>query len=129
MKLTELKPGDWIKIDDEGIEREGTVVRVSLEEHEVCIDNGIQEFWYSLDDVYGVPLDEEQLMRLGFEKMQADSGAKYGKGVFRILVPATNDFSRSEIWYREDQRHFDRPLMVHELQNIHLQMTKMPLEA
>ena len=57
MKLAELKPGDWVRIDDEGVNREGTVVRVSYEENEVNINNGIQEFWYSLDHVYGVPLD------------------------------------------------------------------------
>lgn len=128
MKLTDLKAGDWVRIDDEGVNREGTVVRVSTEDHEVCIDNGIQEFWYSLDHVYGVPLNEEQLMRLGFEKKEAEEGVKYGKGAFRIWVPASNDFSRSEVWYREDRRHFDRPLMVHELQNAHLQMTKVPMD-
>lgn len=128
MKLSELKPGDWVKIDDEGVSREGVVLRVSQEEQEVCIDNGIQEFWYSLDNVYGVPLKKEHLDRLGFEKMESENGAKYGKGAFRVLFPAEGDFSRSEVWYREDRRHFDRPLMVHELQNIHLQATKVPLE-
>lgn len=126
MKLTELKPGDWVKILDEDVEIEGTVMRVSQEE--VCIDNGVQEFWYSLDHVYGVPLDEEQLMRLGFEKIASDEGIKYGKGAFRIWLPSSGDFSRCELWYREDRRHIERPLMVHELQNAHLEMTKVVLE-
>lgn len=128
MKLTELKPGDWVRIDDEGVDREGTVVRVSNEEHEVCIDNGVQEFWYSLDHVYGIALNEEQLFRLGFEKMDDDNGVKYGKGPFRLRVASANDFSTVDAWYREDHRHFDRPIMVHELQNIYLQMTKVLLE-
>lgn len=128
MKLAELKPGDWVRIDDEGVNREGTVVRVSYEENEVNINNGIQEFWYSLDHVYGVPLDEGQLMRLGFERKETGAGVKYGKGAFRLQVPAADNFSRVEIWYREDRRQFDHPLMVHELQNLFLQMTKMHLE-
>ena len=69
MRLGELKPGDWVTVDDEGIVREGAVVRVSNEEQEVCVDNGIQEIWYKPDLVKGIPLTEEQLMRLGFEKM------------------------------------------------------------
>ncbi|MFV0604688.1 MAG: hypothetical protein ACK5NK_02495 [Niabella sp.] len=129
MKLTDLKPGDWVKVDDEGVIREGTVVRVSTEEHEVCIDNGIQEFWYNLEHIGAIELDVTQLKRLGFEPHETDTGAKYGKGPFRIAVPAINDFSKSELWYRDDHRHFDRPLMVHELQNLYLQMTKVPLAA
>ncbi len=129
MKLIELKPGDWVKVNDEGVERTGTVIRVSAEEHEVCINNGVQDFWYSLDHVKGIPLDEVALLTFGFEKKEADQGAKYGKGAFRIWIPAPDDFSHTEIWYREDRRHFDRHLMVHELQNAHLQMTKMTLEV
>ncbi len=128
MKLSSLKPGDWIKLNDEGVEREGTVVRVSPEENEVLIDNGVQEFWFNLDHVMGIPLNEKELFRLGFEKMESEHGIKYGKGPFRILVPAADDFSIVEAWYREDRRNFDRPIMVHELQNIYLDMTKMPLE-
>ncbi|MBZ4190022.1 hypothetical protein [Niabella beijingensis] len=129
MKLHELKPGDWVVVNDDGVSREGSVVRVSNEEREVCVDNGIQEFWYPLDQVQPIPLNEAQLMRLGFEKMDNNTtdGVKYGKGPFRVLVPAADNFSRSEVWYREDRRHFDRPLTVSELQNIHLQMTKVPL--
>ncbi|SDC71006.1 hypothetical protein [Niabella drilacis] len=129
MKLNELKPGDWVVVTDNGVSREGAVVRVSNEEREVCVDNGIQEFWYPLDQVQGIPVDEAQLMRLGFEKMDhgAENGVKYGKGPFRVLVPAADNFSSSEVWYREDRRLFDRPITVSELQNIHLQMTKVPL--
>ncbi|ANH79736.1 hypothetical protein A8C56_00975 [Niabella ginsenosidivorans] len=129
MRLGELKPGDWVIVDDDGVAREGTVVRVSNEEQEVCVDNGVQEIWYKPDHVKGIPLTEEQLMRLGFEKMDNESGkgAKYGKGPFRIVVPAADNFSRSEIWYREDRRQYDRQITVNELQNIHLQMTKVPL--
>ena len=129
MKLFELKPGDWVKLNDEGVEREGTIVRISPEEHEALIDNGIQELWFSLDHIQGLPVDEGQLIRLGFEKLDSDQGVKYGKGPFRLWAPAADDFSTVEAWYREDRRHFDRPIMVHELQNIFLQTTKMPLEA
>ncbi|MFT4095362.1 MAG: hypothetical protein QM640_17170 [Niabella sp.] len=129
MKLSELKPGDWVLLNDEGVEREGTVIRVSNEDHQVCVNNGIQEFWFDIEDVKPVALSEKQLLNLGFEKMDANGGAKYGKGPFRVIVPSETDFSRIEAWYREDKRFFDHPIMVHELQNIYLQMTKVQLQA
>ncbi|TXH23175.1 MAG: hypothetical protein E6Q95_00875 [Chitinophagaceae bacterium] len=129
MKLVELKPGDWVLLNDEGITREGTVVDISTSDHQVCANNGIQEFWYDLNQVFGMPLNDHTMLRLGFEKMASETGVKYGKGAFRVIAPSENDFSNLEIWYREDKRHFDHPVMVHELQNVHYQMTKMSLEA
>lgn len=129
MKLSELKTGDWILLNDNGVEREGTVLRVSNEDNKVCVDNGIQEFWYELEDIKPLPLNEQQLINLGFEKLETGNGVKYGKGAFRVHVPSETDFSKVEAWYREDRRFFDHPMYVHQLQNIHLDMTKVQLEA
>lgn len=128
LKLTDLKQGDIISVNDEGVEREGTVVKVSHEEHQALIDNGVQEFWYSLNDIKSIPLDESQLTRLGFTKEAVDGGVKYKKDSFRLVTPRQGDFSNVEMWWREDRRHFSFPLGVHELQNLHLSMTKVPLE-
>ena len=68
LKLGDLKQGDVISVNDDGVEREGVVVRVSHEDHKVLVDNGIQEFWYTLDEVKPIPLDESQLMALGLPK-------------------------------------------------------------
>ncbi len=129
MKLSELKTGDWILLNDNGVEREGTVLRVSNEDNKVCVDNGIQEFWYELEYIKPLPLNEQQLINLGFEKLGVENGVKYGKGAFRVHVPSETDFSKVEAWYREDRRFFDHPMYVHQLQNIHLDMTKVQLEA
>lgn len=130
MKLAELKPGDWVTINDNGVMREGTVLRVSTEDNKVCVNNGIQEFWYHPEQLSAVPLNEEQLLNLGFEKLEtSDKGVKYGKGAFRVGVPAAGDFSKVEVWYREDRRYFDHAITVHHLQNLHLDMTKVQLEA
>lgn len=128
VKLSDLKQGDIIAVNDDGIEREGTVVRVSLEDHQALIDNGIQEFWYSLEDMKPIPLDEKQLINLGFTGEELDGGMKYKKDSFRLVTPQKGDFSNVEMWWREDRRHFSFPLNVHELQNLHLSMTKVPLE-
>ena len=129
LKLSELKPGDIVKVVDEEVEREGEVVEISHEEHQALVDNGVQEFWYSPEEMFPILVDERQLLKLGFQKQDLNGEAvKYMKGAFRIVTPSEGDFSNIEMWYREDRRHFSNPIGVHHLQNLHLQMTKVPLE-
>lgn len=129
LKIGELKAGDFIKVMDEGIEREGAVVEISHEEHQALVDNGVQEIWYSPEEMFSIPLDEEQLLKLGFQKQDLNGeGIKYSKGAFRIVTLKAGDFSNIEMWYREDRRHFNTPIGVHQLQNLHMSMTKVPLE-
>jgi hypothetical protein len=129
LKIGELKLGDIVKVTDEGVDRDGVVVDISHEEHQALVDNGVQEFWYSAEEMHPILVDENQLMKLGFEKQVLNGdGVKYMKGAFRIHTPKEGDFSNLEMWYREDRRHFNAPIGVHQLQNLHLQMTKVPLE-
>lgn len=128
LKITHLKAGDIIQVNDEGILREGVVVKTNAEEHQALVDNGIQEFWYSPEDMTAIPLDESQLMKFGFTKEEADGMVKYKKDSFRLVTPKKGDFSNVEMWWREDRRHFSFPLGVHELQNLHHDMTKIPLD-
>jgi hypothetical protein len=129
LKLGELKAGDIVRVNDEGVEREGTVVEISHEEHQALVDNGVQEFWYSPEEMHPIPVDEKQLLKLGFQKQVLDGDSvKYMKGAFRIVTPKEGDFANIEMWYREDRRHFNSQIGVHQLQNLHLAMTKVPLE-
>lgn len=128
LKIGDLKPGDIITVDDEGVLREGTVVSVSHEENQALVNNGVQEFWYSPEEMSPVPLDENQLTKLGFTREEVDGAVKYKKDSFRLVTPKKGDFSNVEMWWREDRRHFSFPLSVHELQNLHLSMTKVHLE-
>lgn len=128
LKVGELKQGDIIMVNDDGAMREGVVSKVHHEENQALVDNGIQEFWYDAEEMFPLPLDENQLLKLGFEKQEADGSVKYMKGAFRLVTPKKGDFSNIEMWYREDRRHFNVPLSVHELQNLHLDMTKVHLE-
>jgi hypothetical protein len=127
LKIGNLKFGDIIKVNDEGIMREGTVVNVSHEENQALVDNGVQEFWYTPEEMHAIPVDEEQLMQLGFSKEEIDGAVKYKKDSFRLVTPKRGDFSNIEMWWREDRRHFSFPLGVHELQNLFHDMTKVPL--
>ena len=131
VKITELKEGDIVHVIDEGVERIGTVVEISRDENMANIDNGVQEFWYPPEEIVPVPLTEDQMIHtLGFEKEESDNNSvKYKKGPFRVLVHDPGNYTHLEVWYREDHRTFNHPIYVHELQNHHLQMTKVPLEG
>lgn len=128
IKLSSLKSGDIILVHEEDVKREGIVARVSHEQRQALVDNGVQEFWYSPEDMTPIPLDEAQLFKLGFTREVTDAGIKYKKDSFRMLVPRDGDFSELEMWWREDRRHFSFRLNVHEFQNLFLDMTKVHLE-
>ncbi|HMU46437.1 MAG TPA: hypothetical protein PKC72_08725 [Chitinophagaceae bacterium] len=128
LKIGSLKSGDIILVNDDGVVREGTVIRVSHEQNQALVDNGIQEFWYNAEEITPIPLDENQLLKLGFSKEDVDGGVKYKKDSFRLVTPKKGDFSNVEMWWREDRRHFSFPLGVHELQNLYHDMTKVHLE-
>ena len=55
LKIGNLKAGDIVSVNDEGIVREGTVVSVSHEENQALVDNGVQEFWYSPAEMEALP--------------------------------------------------------------------------
>ena len=130
IKISDLKAGDIVRVQYEGEEREGVVTDTNREDNLVCVDNGIQEFWYDPIDLDPLPLTEGRLINtLGFEKEVNSEGVKYKRGPFRVLVHDPGNYTDLEIWYREDHRRFKNPLYVHELQNHYLQMTKVPLEG
>ncbi len=130
VKVTDLKEGDVVHVLNEGMERVGTVVDISRDDNMACINNGVQEFWYPPEEIIPIPLTESHLINtLGFEREETSDGIKYKKGPFRILVHDPGNYTNVDVWYREDHRHFNHPLYLHELQNHHLAMTKVPLEG
>lgn len=128
IKISELQPGDIVLAEYEGQLREGTVKELNKEDKEVCVETSIQEFWFKPEALHPIPLNEEQLLKLGFQKVENEDGSvKYKKDSFRVLVPSPGDFSHLEIWWREDRRHLHEAINVHELQNHYYQMTKVEL--
>lgn len=127
LKIGNLKAGDIVLLNDEGIVREGQVVEISHEENQALVDNGIQEFWFSPEEMQAIPLDEDQLLKMGFTKEEENGSVKYKKDSFRLVTPRKGDFSNVEMWWREDRRHFSFPLSLHELQNLFMDMTKVQL--
>lgn len=128
MKFQELKTGDYVFADNDGDKKRGEVSNLNNDEKQVCVDTGTQSFWYEMNQLSPVPLTEEELMNLKFHKQVNDDGTiKYLKGAFRILIPGESDFSRMEIWYRDETRHIHSPISVHNLQNHFSEMTKVHL--
>jgi hypothetical protein len=128
IKFSEIQPGDIVIAEYEGTKKQGTVKDVNKGIREVYVETDVQQFWYSADHLYPIPLDENQLLKLGFVKEPLYSGGvKYKKDSFRLLLPTEGDFSHFEIWWREDKRHIQHPIFVHELQNHHYDMTKVEL--
>lgn len=128
IKFHEIKVGDYLIADNDGDKRVGEVIDVNSDEKQVCVDTGGQEFWYETSQLLPIPLDDEQLSNFKFKKEENEDGsAKYLKGAFRIFLPVKGDFSKMEIWYRDERRHIMQHLNVHQLQNHFHDMTKVLL--
>ncbi len=128
LKFQNIKVGDYLMGDNDGDIKKGEVTNLKHGEHQVCLDVGPQEFWYEMEQLSPIPITDEELTALKFSKQVNDDGTvKYMKGAFRMLVPAANDFSKLELWYRDEKRHITHSINVHELQNHFYEMTKVHL--
>jgi hypothetical protein len=128
IKFQHLKMGDYVMATYEGQTVQGEVTNLNRDEKQVCVNNGVQDFWFSTDEIAGIALDEEQLMRLKFSKHANEDGSvKYLKGAFRVLIHQPGKFSDFEVWYRDERRHVNGSAFVHDLQNHYLDMTKVHL--
>jgi hypothetical protein len=128
IKYNELKVGDLVMVEYDGNRMEGEVMDLNGDEKQVCVKTEAQDFWYETSNLYPIPLDESQLFKLGFQKNDNEDGSvKYMKGAFRVLIHQPNTFSDFEMWYREDRRHINQAISVHEFQNKYYDMCKMHL--
>jgi hypothetical protein len=128
IKFNELKVGDLVMVEYDGNKLEGEVTDLNGDEKQVCVETEVQDFWYETSHLYPITLDEGQLFKLGFQKHENEDGSvKYMKGAFRVLIHQPGSFSDFEMWYREDRRHINEVISVHEFQNKYHDMTKIHL--
>jgi hypothetical protein len=128
IKFNELKKGDYVLAESDGQSWRGEVVDFNHNEKEICVDNGVQGMYFNQEDLYPLPVDEEQLLKLKFTKHVNDDGSvKYSKGAFRVQTPRQDEFSHFEIWYRNEKRLITHSIPVHVLQNHYNDMTKVHL--
>lgn len=130
IKINELQEGDIVSAEYEGQMWEGVVTELNREDREICVETEVQEFWFTEEHLFPIPLNDKHLAKLGFVKqVNPDGSAKYSKDSFRLVVPNTGDFYPLEMWWREDRRLLAKPISVHELQNHYYNMTKVELNA
>jgi len=128
IKFSELKQGDYVLAESDGQAWRAEVTNFNNDEKEICVNNGIQDMYFKEEDLYPLPIDEDQLTKLKFTKqVNEDGSVKYLKGAFRIQTPKQDDFSHFEIWYRNEKRIITHPIPVHVLQNHYTAMTKVHL--
>ncbi len=128
IKFNDLKKGDYVLAESDGQAYQGEVTDFNNDEKEISVYNGVQEFFFKGDDLYPIPLDEEQLFKLKFSKqVNEDGSVKYLKGAFRVQTPAQDDFSDFIIWYRDEKRVIQHHIAIHELQHHYTAMTKVHL--
>ena len=88
IKFSDLKQGDYVLAESDGQAFRGEVTDFNFDEKEIAVNNGIQEFYFKGEDLYPIPVDEEQLLKMKFTKqVNADGSVKYLKGAFRIQTP------------------------------------------
>src|SRR5438045_3442415 len=103
IKFQDLKIGDYVLVESEGRTWQGEVTRLNHDEKQIAVNNGVQDFYFDAENLRPIPLDDEQLTKLGFQKQKMDNGSvKYMKGAFRIQIPSEGNFSEFEIWYRDE---------------------------
>ena len=130
IKFNEIKVGDFLIGEYEGKKWEGEVVHLNNDEKQVCLATDVQDFWFETEDLYPIPLTDEALLKINFKREDMPDGSvKYKKGSFRMLIPKPDDFSRMDVWYRDDKRINPAIHYVHQLQNHYLQMTKVHLTS
>ena len=131
IKISELKEGDFVMVNNEGAQMEGEVLEVDNVQHLALLEtNGQQDFWYPGEDLSAIPLSDAALKKINFQREDHEDGSiKYTKGAFRVHLDKKDDFSNISFWYREDKRHVNQPIALHHLQNYYLNMTKVHLTA
>ena len=130
IKFSDLQKGDYVLAESDGQAWQGEVTDFNHDEKEVCVNNGVQDFWFLPEDLYPIPVDEDRLLKMNFRKqVNEDGSVKYMKDAFRILTPRQDEFSNYEIWYRDEKRQIVQPIYLHQLQNHYLQMTKVHLTS
>jgi hypothetical protein len=59
IKFQEIKLGDFLLADNDGDSCRGEVTNLNTDEKQVCLDNGIQEFWFETSQLTPIPLDDK----------------------------------------------------------------------
>ena len=129
IKFRELRPGNKVLVENEGVWMPGTVTEINGDDGgQIEVETGVQTAWYVVEEVKPLALEEDHLLGMGFEKEVQESGnIKYKFGPFRVLIGPTKRFTDFLMWYREEKSHITYPMTVHQFQNRYEDMVKVPI--
>ncbi|SIO55946.1 hypothetical protein [Chitinophaga niabensis] len=126
INFSELKAGDIVLAKYAEQIMEGKILQVDHELKQVCVlTHEEQESWYSAEDLFPIPLTEEQLVKLKFSK--AEDNGTYVRGPFTVMLPHGSE-PHTRLHYRDETRNIPGSIMVHQLQNHYAGMTLFHLE-
>ncbi|MCU0388753.1 MAG: hypothetical protein MUE71_09115 [Chitinophagaceae bacterium] len=129
INFDQLRQGNRVMVENEGVWMPGVVTRINADDGgQIEVETGVQKQWYEIEEVESIPLSEEQLLDMGFEKEVMESGnIKFKHGPFRVLISPKAQFTDFLMWYREEKCHITYPMTVHQFQNRYEEMVKVPV--
>ena len=74
VKFNEVKIGDYLQGEYEGRKWKGQVTRLNGDEKQICLRTDVQEFFFDPQNVYPLPLSDENLLVLNFKKEVTENG-------------------------------------------------------
>jgi hypothetical protein len=78
IRYQELRTGDYVMADNDGDMLRGEITRLNGDEKQVEVDTGTQCFWFETSQLFPLPVTEEELLRLKFNKhVNEDGTLKY----------------------------------------------------
>ncbi|CAL1516993.1 hypothetical protein [Chitinophaga sp. MM2321] len=133
ISLHHLKSGDTVITQYEGVEKVGKVLQVDHEEKKALVlTEEVNEFWYDLENLFPIHLNEQTLLGLQFHKDEAASGngkgTLYVRGPFSVRFYGEGHQPLLALHYRDETRDLKENITLNELQNHYLEMTNFHLE-
>lgn len=121
MKANELRIGNWVQDEDDIIQY---VYRLWVDGAELSEDeNGGDDLDYTEDEIFGIPLTEEWLLKFGFEKIDGDYYINEYIASFEADHPLW--FGKEGCCQQDTIK--DNIKYVHQLQNLYFDLTNKEL--
>lgn len=120
MKANELRIGNIIGCDIQSL-----TVRAVNDQTCICQNNSGKPYILDLEDLYGLKLTEEWLVKLGFEKIVCGINPQLPDFILNGVTLMTH----TQGFYILDQKNGWSPFYyVHQLQNLYFALTREELE-
>lgn len=129
IKIQDLRVGDTVVAQYDGVLKQGTVTNLNHDEKQISVVTDEQEFWYDQQDLFPISLGDEQLSKLKFVRNDTvKQGAQYERGPFIIRFYVKDGEKHADLQYRDEIRELKGDLNVNTLQNHYAAMTNFHLD-